>query len=153
MKLHLVWIGKTKDRRCSALVDDYLERIRHFVVCEVSELKDVEGSGEAQVIEREGAKLIDVVSRDDFVVALDESGVEMSSVEFAELVKTRRDHGTKRLAVVVGGFAGQSTELKNRANLLWSFSRLTMTHELARVVLTEQVYRAFALLAGRRYHR
>jgi 23S rRNA (pseudouridine1915-N3)-methyltransferase len=153
MKLHLVWIGKTKDRRCSALIDDYLDRIRNFVVCEVSELKDVEGSDDAQVIEREGAKLIDAVSRDDFVVALDESGVEMSTVEFADFVKTRRDQGTKRLALVVGGFAGQSSELKNRANLLWSFSRLTMTHELARVVLTEQAYRALALLAGRRYHR
>ena len=153
MKLHFVWIGKTKDRRCAALIDEYLERIKHFVTCEVSELKEVAGQGEAQVVAKEGAKMVEAVSRDDFVIALDETGIEMNSAEFADFIKGLQERGVKRVALVVGGFAGQSSELKNRANLKWSFSRLTMTHELARVVLAEQVYRAFALLAGLRYHR
>ena len=153
MKLHFVWVGKTKDRNCRALVDEYLERIGNYATLGVTELKEVEGSNESEIIAREGSKIIESVSRDDYVIVLDEAGEQLGSRDFAEKLRTIRYGGVKRLAFVVGGFAGLSEELKERANLKWSLSRLTLTHEMARAVLAEQVYRAFTLLAGQRYHR
>lgn len=153
MKLHFVWVGKTKDRHYKALISDYIERIGYFASLDVTELKEVEGSSEGDVIAKEGVRLIESIARDDFVIALDEKGEEMGSRDFAERLRTIRDSGVKRLAFVVGGFAGLSEEFKDRANLKWSLSRLTLTHEMARAVLAEQVYRAFTLLAGQRYHR
>lgn len=153
MKLHFVWIGKTRDRNCAALVADYLERTRRFVHYEVSELKDQSGADEKRMIAAEGRKLISAIERDDFVALLDEKGGEFDSPQFAEFIAERQRAGTKRLAFVIGGFAGVSNEVKQRADLRLSLSRMTLTHELARVFLTEQVYRAFTLLAGSPYHK
>ena len=153
MKLHFVWIGKTRNRNCAALVADYLERTRRFVHYEVSELKDRSGADEKRMIAAEGRKLISTIERDDFVALLDEKGGEFDSPQFAEFIAERQRAGTKRLAFVIGGFAGVSDEVRQRADLRLSLSRMTLTHELARVFLTEQVYRAFTLLTGSPYHK
>jgi len=153
VKLHFVWIGKTKDRRCAELIADYLDRIKRFAPHEVSELKEQGSGDEKRIIAAESAKLLDAIEKDDFVVVLDERGRAMSSPELAELIQKRQQAGTKRLAFVIGGFAGVSEEIRQRANLQFSLSQLTLTHELARVVLTEQIYRAFTILAGLPYHK
>ena len=153
MKLHFVWIGKTRDRACAALIDDYLERTKRFVHFEVSELKEQSSADEKRMIAAEGRKLISAIERDDFVTLLDEKGGELDSPQFAEFIVKRQQSGTKRLAFVIGGFAGVSDEVKQRANFRLSLSRMTLTHELARVFLTEQVYRAFTLQAGSPYHK
>jgi 23S rRNA (pseudouridine1915-N3)-methyltransferase len=153
VKLHFVWIGKTRDRACAALIDDYLERTKRFVHFEVSELKEQSSADERRMIAAEGRKLISAIERDDFVTLLDEKGGELDSPQFAEFIVKRQQSGTKRLAFVIGGFAGVSDEVKQRANFRLSLSRMTLTHELARVFLTEQVYRAFTLQAGSPYHK
>jgi 23S rRNA (pseudouridine1915-N3)-methyltransferase len=154
MRLHFVWVGKTKDRRCGALIADYLGRVARFAPCEVSELKERSGvANERRVIAAEGAKLLSAVERDDYVVLLEEGGRMLTSPELAEFIAARQQAGVKRLALVIGGFAGVSEEVKERADLRLSLSRLTLTHELARVVLAEQVYRAFTLLSGLPYHK
>lgn len=153
MKLHFVWIGKTKDRHCAALVDDYLDRVRRFAKHEVSELKEQSGDDERRVIAAESAKLLDSLEKDDFVVLMDECGQVMTSPELAKFISSCQQAGTKRLAFVIGGFAGVSDEVRQRANLQLMLSRMTLTHELARVILTEQVYRAFTILAGLPYHK
>jgi 23S rRNA (pseudouridine1915-N3)-methyltransferase len=154
MKLNFVWIGKTKDRHCAALVEDYLNRIKRFAPYEVSELKEPAGvADEKRVIVGESAKILAAVENADFVVLLDGGGSEFSSPELAEFIDRQRQAGIKRLAFVIGGFAGVTDEVKRRANLRLSLSRMTLTHELARVMVTEQVYRAFTLLAGLPYHK
>ncbi len=154
MKLHLVWIGKTKDRACLALINEYLKRLARFASYDISELKDATGSAdETRVIQLESAKLLAAVERDDFVILLDETGQQMSSVEVAELIQTKQQQGCKRVALVIGGFAGVSAEVKKRAQLKLALSRMTLTHELARVLLTEQLYRAYTLIAGVPYHK
>ncbi|MGE0883470.1 MAG: 23S rRNA (pseudouridine(1915)-N(3))-methyltransferase RlmH [Blastocatellales bacterium] len=153
MKLHFVWIGKTKDRHCAALIADYLDRIKRFASCEVSELKEQGSGDEKRVIAAESVKLLDALEKDDFIVLLDERGREMTSPELAEFVAARQQAATKRLAFVVGGFAGVSDEVRRRANLQLSLSQMTFPHELARAVLTEQIYRAFTLLGGLPYHK
>ncbi len=157
MRLHFVWVGKTKDRRCAALIDDYLARIRRFAPIEISELR--EGSGqsgqqdEARVIAIESARLREASERDDRVILLDERGEMMTSTEMATLIERWQMTGTKRLAFVIGGFAGVDDETKRQAHLKLSLSRLTLTHELARVILTEQIYRALTIIAGLPYHK
>jgi 23S rRNA (pseudouridine1915-N3)-methyltransferase len=154
MRLHFVWIGKTKERNCAALLDGYLERIRRFAPCEVSELKEAGArTDEKRLIAVEGLKLLAAIERDDFVVLLDEDGHEYSSQELSEFIAARQQSGMKRLAFVIGSFAGVSAEVKRRANLQLALSRMTLTHDLARVVLAEQIYRAFTLLAGLPYHK
>lgn len=154
MKLHLVWIGKTKDRACLALINEYLKRLARFASYDISELKDATGSAdETRVIQLESAKLLAAVERDDFVILLDETGQQMSSVEVAELIQTKQQQGCKRVALVIGGFAGVSAEVKKRAQLKLALSRMTLTHEFARVLLTEQLYRAYTLIAGVPYHK
>jgi 23S rRNA (pseudouridine1915-N3)-methyltransferase len=153
LKLHFVWIGKTKDRHCAALTAEYLDRIKRFAGCEVSELKEQTGGDDKRIIAAESVKLLSALEKDDFLVLLDERGRELTSPELAEFVSARQQAGVKRLAFVIGGFAGVSDEVKQRANVQLSLSRMTLTHELARVILTEQIYRAFTLLAGLPYHK
>lgn len=153
MKLHFAWTGKTKDRHCAALVADYLDRIKRFAQPEVSEMKEQSSDDQRRVIAAESVKLLDAIEKDDFVVLMDERGLEMTSPELAEFIRVRQQAGTKRLAFVIGGFAGVSNEVRQRANLQLSLSRMTLTHELARVILTEQIYRAFTILAGLPYHK
>jgi len=153
MRLHFVWIGKTKDRRCAALIEDYLARIEHFASSEVTEIRDQKAADEKRVKQAEGSKLVSALERDDFVVLLDEGGTEMSSKELASLIDQCQIGGVRRLGIVVGGFAGVSDEVRGKANARLSLSRLTLPHELARVVLLEQIYRAFTLIAGLPYHR
>lgn len=153
MRLHFVWVGKTKDRRCAGLVEEYLERIRRFAPVEVSEIREPGGDDPEMVMRREGARLSAAIENDDLVVILDEKGAPMSSTELAGFIQRQQTSGTKRIALIIGGFAGIDEQLKGRADQLLSLSRFTLTHELARVVLTEQVYRAFTILAGFPYHK
>jgi 23S rRNA (pseudouridine1915-N3)-methyltransferase len=153
MRLHFVWIGKTKDRQCSALTNEYLRRLAHFASCEISELKEAGEPGGERVIAVEGRKLLSAVERDDYVVLLDERGQQMSSAELAEFIRIREVSGTRRMAFIIGGFAGVSDAVREKAQKQLALSRLTFTHEMARVILTEQIYRAYSILAGLPYHK
>ncbi len=135
------------------MIDDYLERIKRYASCEVSEVKEQQGSTPKRLIVLESEKLIGAIERDDFVVLLDENGSEFSSPQLADFISQQQLAGTKRLAFVIGGFAGVSDEVRRRADVHLALSRMTLTHELARLILTEQIYRAFTLLAGLPYHR
>lgn len=105
------------------------------------------------MITLEGRKLISATERDDFVALLDEKGGEFDSPQFAEFILKRQEAGIGRMAFVIGGFAGVSDEVKHLVDFRLSLSRMTLTHELARVILTEQIYRALTLLAGSPYHK
>jgi len=154
MKLHFVWIGKTKQRPAALLIADYLERVARFASVETSELKEPPATkDERRLVQLEGEKILAAVERDDYVVLLDERGRHFSSPALAEWIGARQQASVKRLAFIIGGFAGVSESVKERANLIWSLSSLTLPHELARVILAEQVYRGFTLLAGLPYHK
>lgn len=153
MRLHFVWIGKTKDRHCAGLIEDYLERIRRFAPVEISEIREPGGREPGQVIQRESDRLRAAIEKDDLVILLDETGEALTSTQLAGLIEQKQNTGTKRLALVIGGFAGVDADLQRRADKLLALSKFTLTHELARVVLTEQIYRAFTILAGFPYHK
>jgi 23S rRNA (pseudouridine1915-N3)-methyltransferase len=155
MKLRFVWIGKTRRAPIKQLVEEYLERVRHFAPVEVTELRDRNdvGGNSRQIIEKEGEDILSRLSDGAFVVALDERGREMDSFKLAEFIDKHRVSGTKQMTFVIGGPGGLSDAVRKRAGTVLALSRLTLTHELARVLLTEQVYRVFTIIHDLPYQK
>jgi 23S rRNA (pseudouridine1915-N3)-methyltransferase len=155
MKLRFVWIGKTRRLPIRELVTEYLGRIGRFAQVEVAELRDrnAVGSDTRVILDKEGADILARTSSDPFVVVLDERGRQLDSLKLAELVERHRIAGTRQITFVLGGHAGISDVVRKRADLVLSLSRMTLTHELARIVLVEQVYRAFTIIHDLPYHK
>lgn len=152
MKLQFIWIGKAKSAAITQLVDDYLGRIKKFARLEVNEIRDRQDSGK-RLIEREAEEFLARLDADTFVVALDEHGREFSSQQFADFFQKHQVNGTQKMGFIIGGHLGLAQSVKERADLLLSLSQMTLTHELARIFLVEQVYRAFAILHNLPYQK
>jgi 23S rRNA (pseudouridine1915-N3)-methyltransferase len=129
MKLRVVWVGKTKNRNLTGLCSDYIDRIRHFLPLEVSEQKALKNFDPS-----------------DRVVMLDPKGKSWTSEQLAQFVQEHMTSDPRRLTFVIGDFAGLPREVKKRADVLWSLSPLTFTHDLTRVLLLEQIYRALSII-------
>lgn len=155
MKLRFLWVGKTKQREVRGLIQEYLERVRKFAGVEVSELKDRTdaGSDRVRIIEKESGDILDRISGDPCVVALDERGRQLDSFELAGFIERHRLTGTRQITFVVGGHNGLAEDVRKRADLVLALSRMTLPHELARVVLLEQVYRAYSILHDLPYQK
>ena len=153
MRLRVIWTGKTRDAHLRALAADYLERLSHFVRCGVSELRESGALDEKTGIDRDSKRISDGLRQGAINVLLDLAGTEWSSQQLAEAIQRWQDSGTKEVTFIVGGPNGVSPELAARADQRWSLSRLTLTHEMARVVLLEQLYRAYTIIHGLPYQK
>lgn len=157
MRIVLVWIGKTRDRRLASLVDEYLERAQRMARIEVVEIRDRGGAStakaEPKVLEREADALLGSLEEGDFVVLCDETGTQLRSSEFAGIISERQTRSTRRMVVVIGGYLGVSARIRERSDLMLALSRMTFTHEMARVLLAEQLYRALTILSGIPYQK
>lgn len=153
MRLRLIWTGKTRDAHLKALTDDYLKRLSHFVRCEISEFRESPGWEKKAGIDKDSKRISDGLRQGAVNVLLDPEGAEWSSEQLAEQIKRWQDGGTKELTFIVGGPNGVSPELSSRVSKRWSLSRLTLTHEMARVVLLEQLYRAYTIIHGLPYQK
>ncbi|HLL76666.1 MAG TPA: 23S rRNA (pseudouridine(1915)-N(3))-methyltransferase RlmH [Pyrinomonadaceae bacterium] len=151
MRLRLIWVGKTRSEPLRLLIDDYLRRLSRFARCEATELR--EGAGDRAVLAEEGKRITDSLTAGSYVVLLDVEGRQWSSPELAAEIERWQNEGRKEVAFVVGGHLGVSDEVRARADVRWSLSRLTLTHEMARVVLAEQLYRGFTILRGLPYQK
>lgn len=152
MKFRIVWTGKTRDARLRALIEDYSERLSHFVRCEVIEVKEL-GRTDKAGIDKETKRISDGLRSASLTVVLDAEGSEWTSAELAAQLRNWEGNGVKEVAFVVGGPNGLAPELVARADKRWSLSRLTLTHEMARVLLLEQLYRAFTIVHGLPYQK
>ncbi|MFO7609739.1 MAG: 23S rRNA (pseudouridine(1915)-N(3))-methyltransferase RlmH [Candidatus Krumholzibacteriia bacterium] len=142
--LRILAVGRMKDGRLAALLEDYAQRIRPLAPLEIVELKDADPPREGRaMVERLGS-----ARGRGLVVALDERGEDLSSVEFAALLG-----GNGTIAFLVGGADGLGPAARERADRSVRLSSLTLTHEMARVLLAEQIYRGLTILRGRPYHR
>ena len=141
MKIRLLMLGKTRREEARALVDDYVARVRHYADIEVTELRDA-GPAALHKLKLDSAATI---------VFLDAAGKQFTSQQFAKWLGDLRDRGTRELVFLCGDAEGFPAELRTSAKQKISLSTLTMPHEFARVVLAEQIYRAFAILAGHPY--
>jgi 23S rRNA (pseudouridine1915-N3)-methyltransferase len=153
MRVRVIWPGKTKDARLRALINDYLERLAHFVSCEINEIRESPGAESRAGIDKYSRRISDRLSLTTIAVLLDPQGTEWTSEELAAQVQRWENNGTKEVAFIVGGPGGVATELSSRVNKRWSLSRLTLTHEMARVILFEQLYRAYAINHGLPYQK
>lgn len=153
MRLRLVWIGKTRNEHVRALVDDYLQRLARFTRCEVTELRESASADERVVVAEESRRITETLHAGAFIVLLDVAGRMWSSTELATELERWQTRGLKEVVFVVGGHLGVNTEVQARAHLRWSLSRLTLTHELARMLLVEQLYRAHTILRGLPYQK
>ena len=152
MKLRIVWIGKTRDARLRALIDDYAERLGHFARCEVTELREL-GRTDKAGIDKETKRISDGLRSGSVTVLLDPDGVEWTSQQLAAQVQSWEGSGIKEVAFVIGGPNGVADDFKARVDRRWSLSRLTLTHEIARVLLFEQLYRAYTIIHGLPYQK
>lgn len=150
LKIRFVWVGKTRNKNWKALQDDYLKRLSHFARCEIVEVKDAAGPAATEI---EGNDLLAKVNQTPFVILLDVSGRTLSSRELAAELEKWRNSGLREIAFVIGGAQGASPQVAERADLKLSLSFLTFTHEMTRVVLIEQIYRAFTIIKGFPYQK
>ena len=154
MKITLLWVGKTRNVHLKSLIEDYWKRLEHFCelsLREVQQVKSETGKGRLAVLE--GEKLLARVDASDHVVLLDSTGKGLTTEKFATWLCRHRDQSTRNLVFVIGGHEGISESLKRRADSCLSLSPLTFTHEMARCVLLEQIYRAFNVIQGFPYHK
>ena len=152
MKIRFIWPGKTKDEHLRALIDEYLKRLRRFVRCEVIETREVAGSDPAQW-EKGSQRVLDAIPASSLMVLLDVQGREWSSHELADELRRWENDSVKELAIVIGGPDGIGSEVCARAQKRWLLSRLTLTHEMARVLAVEQLYRAYTINRGLPYQK
>ena len=153
MRVRLIWVGKTRDAHLRALMDEYLKRLGRFARVEITELRESAARNEREGIEDEGRRIISALRSDALAVLLDVEGRQWSSPELAAEIERWQAAGTKEVAFIIGGPNGTSAEVSKRASVRWSLSRLTWTHEMARVLLLEQVYRAYTIIHGLPYQK
>ena len=144
MKLTVAWIGKTKESAIQSLTDEYLKRLSRYVDVQGTTLKD-----ESALLKLGGRQARPTRHT---LVLLDSRGKQLSSEEFAEFLRNHQDRNPLPLLFAVGPANGFTEEVRQEANLLLSLGKMTVAHELARVVLLEQLYRAFTILKGHPYH-
>ena len=159
MKIKIVTVGKLKEKYLKDGIAEYTKRISRFTKLEMIELADEKTPDKAselenqKILETEGARILSKVGERDFVVVLAIEGKTFSSEEFSKQLEQASIKGYSTLTFIIGGSLGLAPVVKNRANLSVSFGRLTLPHQLMRLVLVEQIYRAFTIQQGSPYHK
>ena len=154
MKTVLILVGKTENKHFQAGISDYAERIVHYMpfdIVTIPELRQTKNLSEEQQKTAEGELILKQIQSSDTVVLLDEHGKELRSVEFARWLE-QKQQTARRLVFVIGGPYGFSSEVYARANEQISLSRMTFSHQMVRLVFTEQLYRACTIIKGEPYH-
>ena len=149
----MIWVGKTRNGHLRALSEEYLKRLSRFARCEVTEVREGAAADERQCLEEEGKRILGALASDTLTVLLDVEGGQWDSAELAAQIEAWQGRSVKEVAFVVGGHLGVSEAVRRRADVRWSLSRLTLTHEMARVLLAEQLYRAFTIMRGLPYQK
>ncbi len=155
MKTVLLMVGKTVDKHLVALMEDYVERTKHYMTFDVEvipDLKSTKNLSEEVQKEKEGELILKALQPGDHVVVLDEGGKEMRSLEFAQYLRHKMNTLSKRLVFVIGGPYGFSQKVYQAATEKMSLSRMTFSHQMVRLIFVEQLYRALSILAGSPYH-
>jgi 23S rRNA (pseudouridine1915-N3)-methyltransferase len=145
MKIKLVWVGKTKERFIDEGIKKYLRLLRPFGDVSVVEIKEEKGKDIHRMVEKEGERIVKLPTP---YILLDEKGKGFTSPEFAEFFSRRSSTPT----FVIGGAYGVSESVRDAAECKVALSKMTLTHEMARLVLVEQIYRAFTIVHKRGYH-
>lgn len=155
MKILLVCIGQMREKPLVELLDRYARRVPHYMPFEIVAIPDIKGAGSLPADvqkQREGELILSRISPGDHVALFDERGREFTSREFAAFIDKMALTLSRNLVLVIGGPYGFSKAVYDRADRLLALSKMTFTHEMARVLATEQIYRAMTILRGEPYH-
>ena len=159
MKIKIVTVGKLKEKYLKDGIAEYSKRLSRFANLEMIELADektpdrASDSENQKILELEGTRILSKIGDRDFVIVLAIEGKTLSSEEFSKQLEQAPINGFSTLTFVIGGSLGLSSQVKKRANLSISFGRLTLPHQLMRLVVVEQIYRAFTIQQGSPYHK
>ncbi|MDY6230634.1 MAG: 23S rRNA (pseudouridine(1915)-N(3))-methyltransferase RlmH [Prevotella sp.] len=153
MKTNLIVIGKTSNKHLAELVEDYYGRISHYMPFKITYLQDSRRNkvSREQQKEQEADAILQCIEKNDHVVLLDERGKMMTSTEMASWVDKKK-HSGRNLTLVIGGPYGFAQRVYDRADEMISLSKMTFSHDMARLLITEQIYRACTILRGESYH-
>jgi len=155
MRVRFVWVGKSGERWLAEGVDEYLRRLKHYVSLSVDVImlpKNMPKNDVERLKGMEGEAILGKIAPSDDVYLLDERGQEYTSEELANFFQKKMSASVKSLVIVIGGAYGFSEKMYKRANGMISFSKMTFSHQIVRLILCEQVYRAFTILRGEGYH-
>ncbi|CAZ94106.1 23S rRNA (pseudouridine(1915)-N(3))-methyltransferase RlmH [Zobellia galactanivorans] len=155
MTIKLIAIGKTDSKSLLQLISEYENRLKHYVKFEleiIPDIKNAKNLTEAQQKEKEGQLILKKLGPTDALVLLDENGRQHSSVEFSAYLQKKMNSGLKQLVFVIGGPYGFSPEVYAKAKGKISLSKMTFSHQMVRLFVVEQIYRAFTILRNEPYH-
>lgn len=152
MKHELIFLGKTKDSFIANGIENYASRLKHYTRLTARTLKEKKSGNRADIIQ-EGKQLLEAVPGGWLVVALDSRGRQYTSENFAEVISGWEQRGVKGVCYLIGGPTGLSKEVLTRADMSLSLSKMTFTHDMVRMLLMEQIYRAYTIKGGEKYHK
>ena len=155
MKIKLLAIGKTDDKNLIQLIEDYQKRLKHYIKFELDVIPDIKNAknlSESQQREREGALILKKVTSTDQLILLDEKGDTFRSIEFSRFLQKKMNSGSKQLVLVIGGPYGFSEAVYRKSTGKISLSKMTFSHQMIRLFIVEQLYRAFTILKNEPYH-
>lgn len=159
MKVKIIAVGKLKEKYLKDGIAEYGKRMSRFAKFEIVELADEKTPDNAsaaqnqQIMEKEGERILAKISERDYVIVLAIEGKQLSSEAFSQVIADATLRGYSDIVFVIGGSLGLADKVKKRANLRLSFGFLTLPHQLMRLVLSEQIYRAFMIQQGSPYHK
>lgn len=159
MKLRIVCVGRLKEKFYTDAVNEFKKRLSRFAEVEIVELADEKAPEKLsdaeleQIKLAEGRRILGKIADGETVVALDIRGIQLSSTELAEKLNAYMLEGKSRIAFIIGGSNGLSVEVLSRADLKLSFSKMTFSHQIFRIMLVEQLYRAFKIINNEPYHK
>ena len=155
MKIKLIVVGKTNVKYLKDGENEYEKRLKHYVKFEelvVGDVKNARNLNHQELKKKEGSLILSKIENIDFVVLLDDKGKQFSSFEFSNFIDQKILRSTKSLVFVVGGAFGFSDEVVKRGNIKLSLSKMTFSHQMVRMIFKEQLYRAFTIIKGEKYH-
>ncbi|MGM8215810.1 23S rRNA (pseudouridine(1915)-N(3))-methyltransferase RlmH [Bacillaceae bacterium W0354] len=159
MNITIISVGKLKEKYLKQGIEEYLKRLQPYAKVKVEEVPDEQAPdnlSEAEIEEvkrKEGTKILTKLSTDTYVITLEIEGKQLTSEAFAKKLDDLATYGKSKIAFIIGGSHGLGDEVKKRSNYALSFSKMTLPHQLMRLVLVEQVYRAFRINRGEPYHK
>lgn len=159
MKIKIICVGKIKENFYKEAITEYAKRLSKFTSFSVIEVSDEKTDEKASlkenelVLSKEGKRILEQIGNDDYVISLCIEGKPLSSVDFSKKISEVMLNGYSNIAFLIGGSLGLSDEVKKRSDFKLSFSEMTFPHQLMRVILTEQIYRAFKIINNEPYHK
>lgn len=156
MKIKIIALGKIKDKFLKDGIDELKKRLTPYTSFEICELIPIEIKDDNlidKVLTQEGEKILNLIKPTDFVITMEIKGKQLTSEEFADKIKEISNNGTSEIVFVIGSSCGLAKNVSDRANYKLSLSKMTFLHQYARLILAEQIYRAFKILNNETYHK